>query len=259
MSFAIKYAPKIWSDIVITNESVRDKLNSYIYGDNQKPLLLYGQYGLGKTTIARLLPDAIEGKKAITTYLKAIEFATIKDVTNMFDAPLNHYTLFAENNKRRYFITNELNFTSKAAIAFRDVLDELQQHIQFIFTTNNLENIDIGLRDRFLCLQITPAAAKCWLPRIRFIIESEGIQIEDQLLLNFINAQLNVSQSNRQLLEKLEEWVWRFKQPMINTVSNDLPQASLSVQIEPNVLIEPTATLITKTNHACNPVASIYE
>lgn len=231
MSFAIKYAPKIWNDIVITNESVLDKLNSYIYGENQKPLLLYGQYGLGKTTIARLLPDAIEGKTATTTYLKAIEFATIKDVTNMFDAPLNYYTLFAENNNRRYFITNELNFTSKAAIAFRDVLDELQQHIQFIFTTNNLDNVDKGLRDRFLCLEITPATAKCWLPRVRFITESEGIQIDDQLLLNFINAQLNVSQSNRQLLEKLEEWVWRFKQSKINTVAKGSPKLSLSGQI----------------------------
>lgn len=135
MSFTVKYASKTWSDIVITNTSNRRTLDSYIYGNNHKPLLLYGDYGVGKTTVAKLLPDAIEGKTAEVIYKRATEFSSIQDVTVEFNESVGFYQFFSVNNqKRRYFITNELNITSKAAHAFRDVMDELQSYIQFIFT-----------------------------------------------------------------------------------------------------------------------------
>ncbi len=214
MSYIAKYAPTTLADVVISNNNVKDKLESYVEGNLTQPLILHGEFGTGKTTIANLLPNAIEGKPALVEKLKAVEFNTVSDIQAMFSAPPSFYKLFTTNGqKRNYFVSNELNFTVKAALAFRDVVDELMEHTQFIFTTNNLASIDKGLQDRSICLNITPVNASDWLPRAKFILRQEGVQLKDAQLLNFLNKQLAVSSSNRKLLEELETLVWNIKNP----------------------------------------------
>lgn len=214
MSFTVKYEPKTLGEVVISSSTVRNKLDAYINGDLVQPLILHGDFGTGKTTIANLLPDAIEGKKALVENLKAVEFSTVHDVSALFSAPTAFYKLFTVNGqKRNYFVSNEFNFTMKAALAFRDVVDELQEHTQFIFTTNNLASIDKGIQDRSICLLVPPASAQDWLPRAKFILKQEGVKMKDSQLLNFLNKQLAVSNSNRKLLEQLQELVFDIKNP----------------------------------------------
>ena len=64
MSFALKYAPKTLDEVVLGSITLKNKLAEYINGRDLKPLILHGGVGTGKTTIANLLPDSIEGKKA---------------------------------------------------------------------------------------------------------------------------------------------------------------------------------------------------
>ncbi len=217
MSFTYKYAPKTLDEVVISSATVRNKMESYIKGGNVQPLILHGYFGAGKTSIADLLPNAIEGKKANVKRLKAIEFNTVYDVAEMFDAPPTFYKLFTiDGQKRNYIVTNEFNFTVKAALAFRDVVDEMQEHTQFIFTTNDLSRIDSGLQDRSICLLVPPATAKDWMPRAKYILQCEGVSMSDAKLYDLMNKQLAVSHSNRKLLEKLEEVVWDVKNPKPN-------------------------------------------
>jgi replication-associated recombination protein RarA len=212
MSFYLTYEPKSLSDVVISSNYVKAKLNSYIVGDNKQPLILHGSYGTGKTTIAKLLPNAIEGKKAEIEYLKATEFSTISDVNTLFNGPPSFYTLFSINGqKRNYLISNEINFTPKAAIAFRDIVDSACSHTQLIFTTNDLERIDRGLRDRSMCLHIEPARPHDWLDRAKMILKTEGVSVPDTALLELLHTQLGISTSNRKLLEALEQLVYEVK------------------------------------------------
>jgi replication-associated recombination protein RarA len=208
MSFTQKYAPTKLADVIIASQTVQSKLADYIAGNRLQPIILHGQYGTGKSSICRLLPSAMEGKDAVATELKTTEFSSVHDVAKVFDAPPLFYKLFSTNHqKRHYIISNEFNFTTKAAIAFRDVIDELYEHTQFIFTTNDLNSIDAGLRDRSTCLHIPPASASHWLARAQFILNLEGICLPDAQVLNVLNTQLQVSNSNRKLLECLEDLV----------------------------------------------------
>ncbi|OIM97779.1 hypothetical protein A9236_00015 [Polynucleobacter sp. QLW-P1DATA-2] len=212
MSYYLKYEPKALSEVVISSNLVKAKLNGYIAGNNKQPLILHGTYGTGKTTIARLLPDAIEGKKADVEYLKATEFSTVSDVNTLFSAPPSYYQLFTLNNQKRfYLISNEINFTPKAAIAFRDIVDNACAHTQLIFTTNDLERIDRGLRDRSICLHIEPAKPNDWLERAKMILANEGVSVSDNMLLDVLHTQLQTNTSNRKLLEVLENFVYEVK------------------------------------------------
>lgn len=218
MSFAYKYAPKTLEDVVLGSNSLKAKLADYIHGRDLKPLILHGGFGTGKTTIANLLPDAIEGKPAEITRLKAVEFSSITDVTEVFGGPPMFYKLFTANDqKRTYVLSNEINFTLKAAIAFRDIVDDMVGHTQFIFTTNYIDQIDMALRDRSSCLMVPPVTAKDWLSRAQWILQQEGIALPDEQLLKVLSAQLQVSSSNRKLLERLEDFVRSVRNPPGNS------------------------------------------
>ena len=217
MSFALKYAPTCLDDVVIGSQTLKNRLSDYINDRDLKPLILHGGVGTGKTTIANLLPDAIESKKAEVTRLKAVEFNSINDVMQTFEDHTMFYQVFTINDqKRNYIISNEINFTPKAAIAFRDVIDDMIGHTQFIFTTNYIDQVDIALRDRSSCLVVPPVSAKDWLPRAQWILQQEGIALPDDQLLKVLSAQLQISSSNRKLLERLEDFVRSVRNPPSN-------------------------------------------
>lgn len=218
MSFALKYAPTCLDDVVIGSQTLKNRLSDYINDRDLKPLILHGGVGTGKTTIANLLPDAIESKKAEVTRLKAVEFNSINDVMQTFEDHTMFYQVFTINDqKRNYIISNEINFTPKAAIAFRDVIDDMIGHTQFIFTTNYIDQIDIALRDRSCCLVVPPVTAKDWLSRAQWIMQEEGVALPNDQLLKILSAQLQVSSSNRKLLERLEDFVRSVRNPPSNT------------------------------------------
>lgn len=218
MSFAIKYAPTCLDDVVMGSSILKNRLAEYINGRDLKPLILHGGVGTGKTTIANLLPDAIEGKIAEVTRLKAVEFNSINDVMQAFEDNTMFYQVFTINDqKRNYIISNEINFTPKAAIAFRDVVDGMVSHTQFIFTTNYIDQVDLALRDRSNCLAVPAVTAKDWLPRSQWILEQEGIALSDDQLLKVLSTQLQVSSSNRKLLECLEDFVRTVRNPPSNS------------------------------------------
>ena len=217
MSFALKYAPTRLDDVVIGSQTLKNRLSDYINDRDLKPLILHGGVGTGKTTIANLLPDAIESKKAEVTRLKAVEFNSINDVMQAFGDQTMFYQVFTINDqKRNYIISNEINFTPKAAIAFRDVIDDMIGHTQFIFTTNYIDQVDIALRDRSNCLAVPPVTAKDWLSRAQWILQQEGIALPDDQLLKVLTTQLQVSSSNRKLLERLEDFVRSVRNPPSN-------------------------------------------
>ena len=217
MSFALKYAPTCLSDVVIGSQTLKNRLDDYIHDRDLKPLILHGGVGTGKTTIANLLPDAIEGKPAEVTRLKAVEFSSVNDVTEVFGGPPMFYKLFTTNDqKRTYVVSNELNFTPKAAIAFRDTVDDMISHTQFIFTTNYIDQVDMALRDRSNCIVVPPVTAKDWIPRAQWILQQEGIAVPDDQLLKILSTQLQVSSSNRKLLERLEDFVRSVRNPPSN-------------------------------------------
>ena len=208
MSYVIKYDPKFLADYVIPSTQVKKVINRYVQGSDLRPLILHGTNGVGKSCLARLLPSAMEGRTATFETVAGYEMGELHEVKTLFAGSPMFYNLFSEaGQKRRYLIINEVNFASKASFAMRDIIERLQEKVQMIFTTNVFEQLDIGIRDRSTCLHVGTPDARAWLPRTEAIMRSEGVTVAKDKLLQMLTAQLQVSASNRKLLEYLQTFV----------------------------------------------------
>jgi DNA polymerase III delta prime subunit len=248
MSFTTKYAPNSLQEVVISDPIVKDALDSYVCYGNMQPLLLYGLNGIGKSSIAHLLPSAMEEEQSVSSMNSLQdEFNKVSDVKKFFKQK-HAFSLFAQmaGQKRSYFILDELDFNSKVAFEFRKKLDDLPSYVQFIFTTNYFESVDVGIRDRCLCLHITAATAQDWLPRIREIMQAEKVTVSNATLLKLITAQLDKSSSHRKLLEAMERYVYRVKRGQSIAIPASVAASAtiISLPVDAQAMTIPTTATI---------------
>jgi replication-associated recombination protein RarA len=137
--------------------------------------LLHGNYGTGKTTTARLLPELIEvsrgGKNALYDFYACAQgmngvslISKISDRTSYFsfnDSGL-HYSVLDEVD----------NLTDAAQASLKAIMD--CHHGVFIMTTNDISKIDKGVVNRSHVINMLVAQPQSWLPLVKRVITSTG-------------------------------------------------------------------------------------
>lgn len=179
------YAPTSLADVVI-GDAFGDDLVRYV-ADGSLPFpsagkngfLIYGPYGMGKTTLANMLPSEIEvlhgmpshpfvwsqtaddDGKVNSRILKILETAvTVANITA---------------SKFSHFVIDELDgFSLPHQRKIRAAMSVNQDNI-FYFTTNNVHSIDGGIRNRCHEINMCAAPAIMWLPLVQRILKDRGV------------------------------------------------------------------------------------
>ncbi len=209
----IKYRPKTLAEFVFPNEEVKELITAYAAGQCSRSLILAGTNGTGKSLLAALLPDAIEGKEAWVTKLEVGKLNSSEEIKKHF-FPHNFYTqLFILNEQKfSYTVIEELNVAPNSnAFAKKQAIDTLKlgldakQGVEItIFTTNQLHNIDAGIRSRCEVLHVPACTPEVFLPRAKKIIADEGYQLEDELLLKALGDTYRLRPDNRSYYKLLD-------------------------------------------------------
>ena len=199
------FQPKRFSDLVFEQESIKQRLFAYATGKRDGHIILYGDYGTGKSTAAKITAlsrcdDQTEG---------------FVDVVHARDASI-------EMERFLLRLSNGFNIqqmmgvkTPYAVIDESDQLSEINQHHLrafmdksigcVILTTNHIHALDRGIRDRADEIEIKNLSPNAIFERANDILKAQGMNVEHGFLLRLLST---TSGSWRDVARALDDFIY---------------------------------------------------
>ena len=192
-----KFEPKTINDIIWGNAESRLRIEDIVSGAEALPhcgksaILLYGVFGTGKTTLANLLPNAIEKGRVNEDLAVEADFIACQQgfngpqVMSLIERVLSKTSFNASG--LHYFVLDEVdNLTKLAQQSLKSALNTNRGI--FILTTNNISELDKGLKDRCVLVEMNAAAVSDYLPLAKNLVSDMGVVMSDDDLLPTISA-----------------------------------------------------------------------
>ena len=176
-----KYRPDTLEGYV-GNEHILQKVKIYIENEDVPHLLLYGQAGTGKTTLAKIITNQIDCDVMYINASDENNVDTVRDKIRGFASSMGF-------RKWKVIILDESDYlTPNAQAALRNLMETFSKTTRFILTCNYVEKIIDPIQSRCQTFGITPPSKKEVAMRLKDILDGESVQYEMPDLAVLVNS-----------------------------------------------------------------------
>lgn len=170
-----KYRPTRIDDYVWTNSDTRQLLVNWIEAPLEYPhLLLHGSTGTGKTTLAKIIREALE----LGSDAKFIPASLRSGVETIRDEIVGFCEAGGFTGMKLIVMDEADRLSRDAQEMLRNVIDRYQDDVRFIFTCNNLNKVIEPVRGRMWEVKIEALDYQEFLERLIDIGITEGIEMQ---------------------------------------------------------------------------------
>ena len=170
-------------DTYVGNETLKTKVERFIEEQNVPHLLLYGRAGGGKTTLAKIIVNAIE---CDYLYINASDERNIDLVRDK----LKNFASSVGFKPNKIVILDEADYlnVNSAQPALRNLMETFSQHCRFILTCNYVERIIDPIQSRCQSFQIIPPDRKQVAVHMSNILQSENVTSYNKDIVTLVNG-----------------------------------------------------------------------
>ena len=249
MSYTEKYQPQSLGQCLYPDQATEAIIKDFAANATAASLILYGPMGTGKSLMAKLIADELHSSRSATleTFQGALlrtpsKVETVIDQLERWHRSKNFFA------SRRLYIIEEFDRVHyESQLGFGHLMTTTD--VQFIMTTNNVDNIDDRILSRARPCHISGATQQDMLKLARHVVTSEGVtatqaELEKLTVLSAGNV--------RDLMHDLEALVLDKRRHAVQTVASQvtlpsgvtaaMAQSSTGMAQVPSVL--PTVSLI---------------
>jgi len=169
-------------DGYIGNEHIIDKAKIWIQSGDVPHLLFYGSAGTGKTTLAKIIANAVD---ADIMYINASDENSVDAVRDK----IKRYASTVGFRKWKIIILDESDYlTPNAQAALRNLMETYSRTTRFILTCNYVEKIIDPIQSRCQTFAITPPSKTDVAKRLVSVLEQKEVGYDIKDVAAIINS-----------------------------------------------------------------------
>jgi DNA polymerase III delta prime subunit len=180
-----QYRPKDVEGYVFRDEAQRDQVKQWIKAGSIPHLLFSGAAGIGKTTLAKILINALNIDEYDVLEINASRTNSVDDIR---DSVVNFVSTMPFGDFKIVLLDEADYLSPNAQAALRGVMEEYSQTARFIMTCNYPHKIIPALHSRCQGFHIEKVDHTEFTARAATVLVTEGVDFDIDTLDSYVKA-----------------------------------------------------------------------